>query len=184
MRTDDNTVGLFQQTVATLGLGQPERKRAKNGVSPPSPPRMSPEIVTGEKRTGNGNEQGRRPKFPPKTLGDLASVLRSKNSGPYELTFDILFGTEREYQAIRNTDILDKGNVARILKVEEKDIIWSGFFDQALAFKVTIPRLRKGKVQPSGGFMESDVHGSQKYLGLLHTKLPSYFVEQIEQSPR
>ncbi|ORX90663.1 CAIB/BAIF family enzyme [Clohesyomyces aquaticus] len=115
-------------------------------------------------------------------LGDLARVLRSKNAGPYELTFDVMFETERVYRMVKEADLLNQSVVAQLFDLPENDIIWSGFFDQALAFKATIPRMRYGKSEPSGGFMESDVHGSQNYTGLLNLRLPQAFVQRLAES--
>ncbi|TDZ35396.1 hypothetical protein CTRI78_v011492 [Colletotrichum trifolii] len=66
--------------------------------------------------------------------------------------------------------------VAEALEISEQDIVWAGFFDPALAFKVTIPRLRGGKRAAAGSFMENDIHGSQQHLGLALLKLPDDFM--------
>jgi hypothetical protein len=112
----------------------------------------------------------------PKTLGELASVLRSKNAGPFELTFDVMFDFRDEYNLVKESGILKRATIARLTNIEEKDIVWSGFFDQAMAYKATIPRLHRGKAQGNGGFMESDVHGSNKYLDLYYYELPEEFI--------
>jgi hypothetical protein len=67
--------------------------------------------------------------------------------------------------------------MARLFNIPEDDIIWNGFFDQALAYKVTIPRLRKGKPTASGGYMENDVHASQQYIGLMNLALLEELVQ-------
>ncbi|KAL1608232.1 hypothetical protein SLS60_003171 [Paraconiothyrium brasiliense] len=112
----------------------------------------------------------------PKTLGDVARVLRSKNAGPYEITFDVMFATGSIFQLVKSSGFLHAAVIAKLNGIREDEVIWSGFFDQALAYKATIPRLCKGKPTPNGGFMESDVHGSQKYIGLLKMPLPDAFV--------
>lgn len=33
-------------------------------------------------------------------LSDLATVIRSKNAGPFELTFDVLFANQDDYQQV------------------------------------------------------------------------------------
>jgi hypothetical protein len=113
----------------------------------------------------------------PTTLGELASVLRSKNAGPFELTFDVMFAFEDEYKLVKEAGFLNAATIAKLCNIQEEDVVWSGFFDQALAFKATIPRTQRGKVQGNGGFMESDVHGSNKYLDLYYYELPAEFVE-------
>ncbi len=34
-------------------------------------------------------------------LYDVAKILRSKNSGPFELTFDIIFDNEQDYERVK-----------------------------------------------------------------------------------
>lgn len=118
---------------------------------------------------------------PPQTLGDVARVLRSKNAGPFEITFDVMFASQDVFQLVKDAGFLNAAAVARLFDLQEDDIIWSGFFDQALAYKATIPRLWKGRPAPNGGFMENDVHGSQKYIGLLNMPLPEGFVEKWKE---
>lgn len=106
------------------------------------------------------------------TLSDVSRVLRSKNAGPYEITIDAIFDSQATYKTIKSSGILSVENVARTLGVDEQDIIWAGFFEPALAYKVTIPRTRSGTRVAAGGFMEGDVHGSQQHMGLAGIKLP------------
>ncbi len=107
----------------------------------------------------------------PKTLGDIASVVRSKNAGPYEITLDVIFDDPVVYRRIKEGRLLPPERIAALYGIAVADIVWSGFFDPALAFKATIPRRRDGKPQSSGAFMENDVHGSQNHLPLLNLTL-------------
>ncbi|KAJ4327252.1 hypothetical protein N0V84_002382 [Fusarium piperis] len=113
-----------------------------------------------------------QPTREPKVLSDLCRILRSKNAGPYEITIDAIFDSEADYHAIKSSGLLSPTNVSKALGIPKEDIIWIGFFDPAMAFKVTIPRVRSGKKKSAGGFMESDIHGSQEHLGLSNLKLP------------
>ncbi|KAF2184674.1 hypothetical protein K469DRAFT_727155 [Zopfia rhizophila CBS 207.26] len=120
-----------------------------------------------KKISGEVVQNGRKdPQRSPKTLGDLASVLRSKNAGPFETTFDVMFDSEDVYRMVKETDII------RVF----------GFFDQAMAFKATTPRLRHGQRVGNGIFMEYDVNGSQKYLELLNPQLPSESIGRWDRS--
>lgn len=100
------------------------------------------------------------------TLGEIAKVIRSKNAGPFEITLDVMFDNVAVYQKIKESGILIPAKIADLYGISVDRIVWCGFFDKALAFKATIPRYRNGKPNSSGGFMENDVHGSQKYLPL------------------
>ncbi|CAG7560593.1 unnamed protein product [Fusarium equiseti] len=106
------------------------------------------------------------------TLSDICRVLRSKNAGPYEITIDAIFSSEEIYNTIKSSGLLSASNVAKAIGVGEDDIVWIGFFDPAISFKVTIPRVRMGVKKSAGGFMESDIHGSQEHMGLASTRLP------------
>ncbi|KAK4501516.1 hypothetical protein PRZ48_007325 [Zasmidium cellare] len=107
-----------------------------------------------------------------RTLGDAAKVLRSKNAGPYEITFDVMFDRRDVYDAVKSSGVLSPSVIASLYGMEVDEIIWSGFFDPALAFKATVPRRRRGIAAASGGYFEDDVHGSQMYLPLMLMELP------------
>lgn len=109
----------------------------------------------------------------PRTLSDLCQVLRSKICGPYEITLDAIFYTEKEYNFIKNSSFLTRDRVAEALGAKADDIIWMGFYEPALAFKVTIPRIRGGKKTSASGPMENDVHGTQEHIGLALLPLPN-----------
>ena len=113
------------------------------------------------------------------TLVDIAQVIRSKNAGPFEITIDIIFDDKPSYDLIKNSELLSTKAVSEVLSLESRDIIYCGFFDQARAFKITFPRYRYGRLVPSGGFMESDVHGSQQYLPLLSIPFPLELKAQL-----
>lgn len=111
----------------------------------------------------------------PETLSDLCRIVRSKNAGPYEITIDAMFASKEAYEAVKSSDLLSISNIAKAVGISEEDIIWIGFFDPAISFKVTIPRIRSGKKKSAGGFMENDIHGSQEHMGLASLKLPEGF---------
>ncbi|KAL7904477.1 hypothetical protein GGI35DRAFT_199887 [Trichoderma velutinum] len=106
-----------------------------------------------------------------KALKDVAKVIRSKNAGPFEITFDVIFDDPVIYEAVKSSGILRQEAVAHLFGRSVDEVVWCGFFDQALAFKLTLPRTRNGELRCSGGFMENDVHGSQQYLPLMDLPL-------------
>ncbi|KAF2181398.1 hypothetical protein K469DRAFT_713831 [Zopfia rhizophila CBS 207.26] len=115
------------------------------------------------------------------TLGDIAPVLRSKNAGPYEITLDILFPNHSIYNLIKKSGLLTTEKIASLYSLKVEDVIYCGFFDQAWAFKATIPRMRGGNYAISGSFGEEDVHGSQQYLQLMRLELPEALVEKLSE---
>ncbi|KAK1987597.1 hypothetical protein LZ30DRAFT_745661 [Colletotrichum cereale] len=136
----------------------PESKQASHGSKTPTPSTNVDRQIVIDRQ--------------PETLSEISRVLRSKNAGPYEITMDVMFESESVFEAVRAASVLSPENVADAFGISPEDIVWSGFFAPALAFKVTIPRFRGGKKASAGSFMENDIHGSQQHLGLSIMKLP------------
>jgi hypothetical protein len=89
-------------------------------------------------------------------------VIRSKNAGPYELTFDIMFSSAATYEAVKGCGVLNQETVARLYHIPEDGVLACLFWDQALAFKATIKRPK-----PSGTWGDGDVHGSAQHAPLM-----------------
>ncbi|KAK4504554.1 hypothetical protein PRZ48_005470 [Zasmidium cellare] len=100
-------------------------------------------------------------------LGDLATVVRSKNAGLYELTFDVMFSSPDLYARVKETGILSEETIMKLYGISKEDVIATLFWDPAMAFKATIKR---GVV--SGGFGQNDTHGSQQHVPLLFLRVP------------
>ncbi len=56
-------------------------------------------------------------------LTDVASVIRSKNSGPYELTFDIIFKEMDMYQKVKSAKVFTAQMFALLYHIPESQII-------------------------------------------------------------
>ena len=95
-------------------------------------------------------------------LIDIASVIRSKNSGPYELTFDVIFKEFETYEAVKAAQAINRENFSRLYGIEEADILHLVYFDPAKAVKVTIRR-----PIASGDLGETDVYGAQQHAPLM-----------------
>ncbi len=95
-------------------------------------------------------------------LTDVASVVRSKNSGPYELTFDVIFKDFEMYERVKAAKIFNEKMFASLYHVPEADIIGVVHFDPAKAIKTTIVR-----PIPSGSLGETDVYGAQQHAPLM-----------------
>ena len=98
---------------------------------------------------------------------DLASVLRSKNAGPFELTLDILFKDEKTYLLVKNSGVLDRELVSRLYRVPLEDVHPVVFFDPALGVKVTLKR-----PVASGAIGDTDLYGAQQHAPLMDVKIP------------
>lgn len=96
-------------------------------------------------------------------LTDVASVIRSKNSGPYELTFDVIFKDFEMYERVKVAKIFNEKMFASLYHVPESDIIGVVHFDPAKAIKTTIVRPIS-----SGALGETDVYGAQQHGPLMN----------------
>jgi hypothetical protein len=90
-------------------------------------------------------------------LWELAALVRSKNAGPFMLTFDIIFADEKVYRQVKASGTLNRGLFARLYGVPEAEVLFFEY-DPALAFKASIPR-----PVPAGDLGDTDVFGGQQH---------------------
>jgi len=95
-------------------------------------------------------------------LNDITEVIRSKNAGPYELTFDIMFRDYEGFEKVCKAGVINEALVCDIFKITHEDIIKIVEFHPAKAIKITIKR-----PIPSGNLGETDVYGAQQHAPLL-----------------
>jgi len=96
-------------------------------------------------------------------LKDFASVIRTKNSGPYELTMDILFKEQGAYEKVVNSGIINRELISQLYQVPLDKVLDIICFPEAKAIKATIVRPR-----PSGAIGERDVYGAQQHAPLMN----------------
>jgi hypothetical protein len=99
-------------------------------------------------------------------LGDLARLIRSKNAGPFTLTFDVMFDDDATYRRVLESKVLTKEKFARIYQVPEEEVL---FFehDAAKAIKISIPR-----PYVQGSRDDGDAYGGQQHAPLVELELP------------
>ena len=93
---------------------------------------------------------------------DIAGIIRSKNSGPYELTLDIMFNSREWYERVRDANAINEAVVCSLYRIEPDKIINIVPFEPANAIKITIAR-----PLCSGDLGETDVYGAQQHAPLL-----------------
>ena len=95
-------------------------------------------------------------------LIDAAHVIRSKNSGPYELTFDIMFKDYALYRKAAEAKVFNAAMFSKLYGIKESDVMEIVNFEPAKAIKITIQR-------PicSGNLGETDVYGAQQHAPLM-----------------
>ena len=100
------------------------------------------------------------------TIGDLAVLVRSKNAGPFWLTFDIMFNDEAVYRRVRDSHVINLDDIVKKFRRSPDEVIVVNH-DAALAVKVSFPRPHS-----SGSKFDSDVYGGQQYAPLLDLVIP------------
>lgn len=95
-------------------------------------------------------------------LRDVAGVIRSKNAGPFELTFDIIFNDYEGFERVVKGGSITKELFSRLYDVSVEDVFSVIPFPPAKAIKITMLRPR-----PSGSLGETDVYGAQQHGPLL-----------------
>lgn len=99
-------------------------------------------------------------------LAELARLIRSKNAGPFELTFDIMFDDAATYRRVKESGVLTRERIAACYRLEPSQV---KFFlcDNALAIKASIPR-----PVHQGDLRDGDGHGGQQYAPLMDIEIP------------
>lgn len=100
-------------------------------------------------------------------ITELAHVIRSKNSGPYELTLDLIFKDDICFRQAVNSGIFTPELFARLYKIPVEDVLSVIEYLPAMAIKATIVRPR-----PAGSLGETDVYGAQQHGPLLNITVP------------
>lgn len=99
-------------------------------------------------------------------LYDLASVIRSKNSGPFQTTLDVLFEDAKIYEAVKKGELITREKIAALYKMDESRIQELVFFDTAQGFKITYDRSIS-----SGTSGDRDVYGAQQHAPLAEMRI-------------
>ena len=88
-------------------------------------------------------------------LWQYTKLIRSKNAGPFELTFDIMFKNRENFNDVLKSEALSPKVVAQLYQVDVKQV---RFFvlDELLAIKISIPRRIF-----SGDVSDTDIYGGQ-----------------------
>ena len=99
-------------------------------------------------------------------LSSLAKLIRSKNAGPFQLTFDIMFDDDQSYRRSIASNAFEVEKIAaRLRQPPETTRVF--FCDAANAIKISIPR-----PYIQGDLRDSDGHGGQQYAPLLDIEIP------------
>jgi hypothetical protein len=92
-------------------------------------------------------------------------MLRSKNAGPFFLTFDIIFHDHQAYEKVIQSNILSKEQIAKLYGCDAEQVQLFEY-EKVSSIKVSIPRQ-----YPSGDIYDTDVFGAQQHVPLMMLEL-------------
>ena len=95
-------------------------------------------------------------------LKDIAKVLRSKNSGPFLITLDLLFDNQHNYNMVKNSKAINKETISRLYNLPIENITGIYYYDAAMGIKISYFRSIS-----SGTTGDRDVYGAQQHAPLL-----------------
>jgi hypothetical protein len=98
-------------------------------------------------------------------LWQMTKLIRSKNAGPFELTFDVIFRDRAGYEQVRDSGVISTDWVARAWRLDPLHVAII-HYDAANAIKITIPR-----ASISGDIHDSDVYGGQQHAPLVNLEI-------------
>jgi hypothetical protein len=107
------------------------------------------------------------------SIRDICDVIRSKQAGPFRLTFDLLFKTRQIYEAVKTSGAITKAQIAALYRIPEEQITDFVFYDPGWALKISMVR---PKVAGDPG--DGDVYGCQQHAPLLGLNLALPAVER------
>ena len=94
-------------------------------------------------------------------LWEVTKLIRSKNAGPFELTF------HATYEKVRDAKTINAAWFAKTYKLAP-EVVAIINYDAASAIKITIPR-----PTISGDIDDADVYGGQQYGPLVGLEVPA-----------
>ena len=109
-------------------------------------------------------------------LATCASVIRSKNAGPFEVTIDIMFDDARTFEAACGSALVDRAKLARQMNVDSARVLDVVVYPPALAIKINVARDAS-----SGTVGDRDVYGTQQFIPLLDLDIP--FEKEASHAP-
>ena len=96
-----------------------------------------------------------------RTVRDVLVSVRSKNAGPFTVTFDLFFPDADTFHDMRQRNVLTPEVVGELYGLDP-GVVKIHWLEAVLAVKIAVPRL-----VPGGAPGDTDVAGGQQYAPLL-----------------
>ena len=102
-----------------------------------------------------------------RTIGDVASLVRSKNAGPFWQTLDVFCDSDDDYRGIAAPNVVSGETIASLYHVDASSVrIYR--MPALRAIKISFPR-----PTAQGGIHDRDVHAGQQHVPLLSLQIPN-----------
>lgn len=99
------------------------------------------------------------------TLLDYCSLIRSKNAGPFTLTFDLMCKDQDRYDDLVGSGVITRELIADLYGCEP-DVVTLVNHPGALAVKISMPR-----PQVQGDLRDADCYAGQQYAPLVDLQI-------------
>jgi hypothetical protein len=95
-----------------------------------------------------------------RTIGDLATLVRSKNAGPFWLTLDIFCDSDTAYDVVAAPDVITAQRIADVYDTDPGSVrIFR--LPQLRVVKISLPR-----PTTQGAIADRDMHAGQQHIPL------------------
>jgi hypothetical protein len=101
----------------------------------------------------------------PRTVGDAAELVRSKNAGPFWQTLDIFMADDASYHAVADAPGVDAQAIGTLYRVDP-DTVRIFRLPELRVVKISFPRPTS-----QGGAADRDMHAGQQHIPLERLRL-------------
>jgi hypothetical protein len=101
------------------------------------------------------------------TVGELADDVRSKNAGPFWITFDVFLADDAAYELLVGSGAITRTSIGRLYRVVP-DTVEIFELPDLRVIKISFPRS-----VPAGSFEDRDQHAGQQYVPLSGLRIPT-----------
>jgi hypothetical protein len=101
------------------------------------------------------------------TVGELAAEVRSKNAGPFWITFDIFLADVSTYELLVGSRAITPASIGELYRVDP-DAVEIFEIPDLRVIKISFPRS-----VAAGSFADRDQHGGQQYVPLAGLPVPT-----------
>jgi hypothetical protein len=98
----------------------------------------------------------------------LATEVRSKNAGPFWITFDVFLCDDEGYETLVSSGAITNESIATLYRVEASTVEIFEIPDLRV-IKVSFPRS-----VPAGSFNDRDQHAGQQHVPLAELRIPTH----------